>query len=592
MADSPFGKVNPMDIQDEFINEEPLTFTGTSLKEFLETQTVLTREEDGYRYNGFLIEDNDYPLQTAELLEDGIRLMNAKGGTLMIDGCKATHQEKERKIDFLGFDEVISEKQTVIDFQEDMTLIGSVFSGQNRLSSAESLVINGSAIKDSAVRGSIIKESGVVNSTIKFGSTVESSKLYHCEFSQDLQVVNSECVDCRGFKATLTDGKYKDVRVEHGSLENITQAENVRVELAGFKNAENVADVYAGNVGCDVMDLEGSSLEKKNFIGESQDAMIKADWMEVDPSYSLANFMEATGQYDVFLDTYEPTYAEVFKKAKEDGKLTLYKEAEDTNDVVIRRDGVNHYHGFAIDNDIWKISRLDKDGLEAKVSGGDLKIINSQVDGNTRLSCQGGAIILNSTFAGDNELISTDDCNPLTGNYNPLVVKDSFVAESTIEGSEVRHSKLLDTKVTAGATVVESDLERSRVYQSLVTESNVKDSTITGSTVERVGNLEASRVDVSTLKDVDRVNASHLTFSDASNGQVLDRVGLYDTTITDETLADTYRVTSRGETFEVTPEAFDKVLRDPTYVDDFVKEEEITIDESQFDMGPQKGLQQ
>lgn len=52
----------------------------------------------------------------------------------------------------------------------------------------------------------------------------------------------------------------------------------------------------------------------------------------------------------------------------------------------------------------------------------------------------------------------------------------------------------------------------------------------------------------------------------------------------------TYRVTTRGETFDVTSEAFDKVLRDPTYVDDF--ELEVTIDESQFDMSPQKGLQQ
>ena len=290
--------------------------------------------------------------------------------------------------------------------------------------------------------------------------------------------------------------------------------------MAGFKDAENLSDVHAYYVGCDVMDLKGGSLEKKNFVGESQDPMIKADWMEVDwdSPYLFASIVEANGAYDCIIDEYEPTFNEAFKKAKEDDKLTLYKEVEDTNDVVIRRDGINHYHGFAIDNDIWKISRLDKDGLEAKVSGGDLKIINSQVDGNTRLSCRGGAIILNSTFAGDNELVSTDDRNPLTGKVNPLVVKDSFVAESTIEGSEVRHAKLLDTKVTAGAMVVESDLERSRVYQSLVTESNVKDSTITGSTVEKISNLEVSRVDVSTIKDVNRVNSSHLTFSDASNG--------------------------------------------------------------------------
>lgn len=125
MTESPFGKVNPMDIHDGFIEEKTpsIVFTGMPLDEFLEThETVLTREDDGYRYNGFLIEDNDYPLQTAELLEDGIRLMNAKGGTLTVEGCVAKHQEEERKIDFLGFDEVISEKQTVIDFQDDMTL--------------------------------------------------------------------------------------------------------------------------------------------------------------------------------------------------------------------------------------------------------------------------------------------------------------------------------------------------------------------------------------------------------------------------------------------------------------------------------------
>ena len=267
MTESPFGKVNLMDINDDFIKEKTpsIAFTGVPLDDFLEThETVLTREDGGYRYKGFLIEDNDYPLQTAELLEDGIHLMNAKGETLTIDGCVAKHQEEERRIDFLGFDEVISEKQTVIDFQDDMTLTNSVFGGQNRLSSAEPLVIADSGILNSAVRGSIIKDSKVDRSTIKFGSTLESSAVAECEFSQESQVVNSECVDCRGFKATLTDGKYKDIRVEHGSLENITYAKDVRVELAGFKNAENLMAIYAGNVGCDVMDLEGGSLEK-NF---------------------------------------------------------------------------------------------------------------------------------------------------------------------------------------------------------------------------------------------------------------------------------------------------------------------------------------
>lgn len=539
-----------------------------------------------------MIEDNDYPLQTAELLEDGIRLMNAKGGTLTIEGCEAQYKEIGRGIDRYGIEHAASVKQTIIDFQDDMTLTSSGFMGQNRLLSADPLMIDDSAIFDSAVRGSLIKKSIVQDSTIKFNSIVENSTLNHAEFSEHSTVADVEGFNCSGFKATMTDGNYRNTHIEHGSLENIAHAEHIHLEMAGFKDAENLSDVHAYYVGCDVMDLKGGSLEKKNFVGESQDPMIKADWMEVDwdSPYLFASIVEANGAYDYIIDEYEPTFNEAFKKAKEDGKLMLYKEAEDTNDVVIRRDGINHYHGFAIDNDIWKISRLDKDGLEAKVSGGDLKIINSQVDGNTRLTCRGGAIILNSTFAGDNELVSTDDRNPLTGNVNPLVVKDSFVAESTIEGSELRHSKLLDTKVTAGATVVESDLERSRVYQSLVTESNVKDSTITGSTVEKVSNLEVSRVDVSTLKDINCVNASHLTFSDASHGQALDRVGLYDTTVKDETLADTYRVTTRGETFEVTPEAFDKVLRDPTYVDDF--EPEVTIDESQFDMNPQKGLQQ
>lgn len=42
----------------------------------------------------------------------------------------------------------------------------------------------------------------------------------------------------------------------------------------------------------------------------------------------------------------------------------------------------------------------------------------------------------------------------------------------------------------------------------------------------------------SNIKDINHVNASHLTFSDASNGQALDHVGLYDTIIKDETLAD------------------------------------------------------
>lgn len=63
MTDSPFGKTNPMDIHDDVIETPSIEFTGVPLDEFLETQTVLTREEDGYRYKeGFFIADNDYPL--------------------------------------------------------------------------------------------------------------------------------------------------------------------------------------------------------------------------------------------------------------------------------------------------------------------------------------------------------------------------------------------------------------------------------------------------------------------------------------------------------------------------------------------------
>lgn len=104
MTESPFGNVNSMDIHDDFIKVETssIEFTGVPLDEFLETQTVLTREDGGYRYNGFLIEDNDYPLQTAELLEDGIRLMNAKGGTLTIEGCQVQYKEVGRGIDRYG----------------------------------------------------------------------------------------------------------------------------------------------------------------------------------------------------------------------------------------------------------------------------------------------------------------------------------------------------------------------------------------------------------------------------------------------------------------------------------------------------------
>lgn len=117
MTESPFGKVNSMDIRDDYIATPSVNFTGVPLDEFLEThETVLIREEEGYRYNGFLIEDNDYPLQTAELLEDGIRLMNAKGGTLTIEGCQAQYKEIGCGVDRYGIEHAASVKQTIIDF--------------------------------------------------------------------------------------------------------------------------------------------------------------------------------------------------------------------------------------------------------------------------------------------------------------------------------------------------------------------------------------------------------------------------------------------------------------------------------------------
>ena len=71
MTDSPFGKSNPMDIQDDVI--KPVNFTGVPLDEFLEThETVLTHQLPPTEVGGLFLSSVVERLKADSLPKDSV----------------------------------------------------------------------------------------------------------------------------------------------------------------------------------------------------------------------------------------------------------------------------------------------------------------------------------------------------------------------------------------------------------------------------------------------------------------------------------------------------------------------------------------
>ena len=164
--------------------------------------------------------------------------------------------------------------------------------------------------------------------------------------------------------------------------------------------------------------------------------------------------------------------------------------------------------------------------------------------------------------------------------YNQVtVIEDSYVLDSKIDASTVKNSRVIDSNMRGGSHVDKATLVNSGLDNSEVKDAMVEKCGLVNSEIIRVGYVKETAMFVGQIKDVGSVAKSQVDSSNITNSGRVEHVDAYDVNVSDLSESNVQLRSDANNDLVVTPLV--------TLGDD-----EVTIDESQFDMAPQKGLQQ
>lgn len=230
------------------------------------------------------------------------------------------------------------------------------------------------------------------------------------------------------------------------------------------------------------------------------------------------------------------------------------------------------------------------DFIMTTATGNRLWVENSQID-DARISFDADITIKNSQLRGKTE-IKSHVIDDEFYQYNQVaVIEDSYVLDSKIDGSTVKNSRVIDSNMRGGSHVEKATLVNSGLDNSKIEDAMVEKCGMIKSTVARVGQVKETAMYFGTIKDVMSVDKSQIDLSNIINSGRLEHVDAYDVSLT-ELFDSNIKVRVEGDDELVITD----LVADSEVVDKLAdlgkKEDEVTIDESQFDMGPQKGLQQ
>lgn len=259
--------------------------------------------------------------------------------------------------------------------------------------------------------------------------------------------------------------------------------------------------------------------------------------------------------------------------------------------VVKEENGVYSFGNCKVSAEGAPIVAFDDRGgdfIMTTATGQRLWVENSQIDDATILF-DGDITIKNSQLRGKTDIKShviDDDFYQ----YNQVaVIEDSYVLDSKIDASTVKNSRVIDANMRGESHVETATLVNSGLDNSKIEDAMVEKCGMIKSEVIRVGQVKETAMYFGKIKDVASVDKSQIDLSNIINSGRLEHVDAHDVNVSDMTESNVQLRSDANNKLVVSP-----LVSDSKVVDKLADlgNDEVMIDESQFDMGPQKGLQQ
>lgn len=218
------------------------------------------------------------------------------------------------------------------------------------------------------------------------------------------------------------------------------------------------------------------------------------------------------------------------------------------------------------------------DFIMTTATGNCLWVENNQIDDAT-ISLDADITIKNSQLRGKTEIKSHVIDDDFYQYNQRAVIEDSYVLDSKIDASTVKNSRVIDSNMRGGSHVDKATLVNSGLDNSEVKDAVVEKCGLVNSDIIRVGYVKETAMFVGQIKDVGSVAKSQVDFSNIINSGRVEHVDAYEVNVSDFVQSNVQLRSDANNDLVVTPLVT-------------LEDDEVTIDESQFDMGPQKGLQQ
>lgn len=218
------------------------------------------------------------------------------------------------------------------------------------------------------------------------------------------------------------------------------------------------------------------------------------------------------------------------------------------------------------------------DFIMTKATGQRLTVENSQID-DVDILFDADITIKNSQLRGKTEIKSHVIDDEFYQYNQAAVIEDSYVLDSKIDASTVKNSRVIDSNMRGGSHVDKATLVNSGLDNSEVKDAMVEKCGMVNSEVIRVGQVKETAMYFGKIKDVASVDKSQIDLSNITNSGRVEHVDAYNVNVSDMTESNV----------QLRSDANNKLVVSPLVT---LEDDDVTIDESQFDMGPQKGLQQ
>lgn len=218
------------------------------------------------------------------------------------------------------------------------------------------------------------------------------------------------------------------------------------------------------------------------------------------------------------------------------------------------------------------------DFIMTKATGQRLTVENSQID-DADILFDADITIKNSQLRGKTDIKSRVIDDDFYQYNQRAVIEDSYVLDSKIDASTVKNSRVIDANMRGESHVETATLVNSGIDNSKIDDAMVEKCGMVNSEVIRVGQVKETAMYFGQIKDVASVDKSQIDLSNITNSGRLEHVDAHDVNVSELSESNVQLRSDVNNDLVVTPLVT-------------LEDDEVMIDESQFDMGPQKGLQQ